>query len=260
MKILFTICGRAGSEGFKNKNLKVFCGNSLVNYTVSAIKLYIDKYGNDDDIDVVLSTDSNELISIIREQKMLPINIIHREERLSGGSVAKASVICDCLVRMQEKTKKTYDIVVDLDITSPLRTVEDIRQAIEKKLERKDVNVVFSVTEARRNPYFNIVKRQDKFVERAIASEVTARQQAPDFYDMNASIYAYSPNALLRETPETLFNTRCEAIIMKDTGILDIDCEEDFELLQVIAMFFYEKYEDYNEIFRYLSSNCGNNN
>ena len=28
-RLLITICGRAGSKGFKNKNLKTFCGHPL---------------------------------------------------------------------------------------------------------------------------------------------------------------------------------------------------------------------------------------
>lgn len=252
MNILFTICGRAGSQGFKNKNLKIFCGHPLVMYTMASIRLYIDRYKEDDDIDVVLNTDSEQLIDIVSDQSMLTVDVIQREEKLSGGSVAKVSVIRDCLERMQERNKKEYDIVVDLDITSPLRTVDDIRSAINKKKEREDVNVVFSVTEARRNPYFNMVKRGKECIERAIASEITARQDAPEFLDMNASIYAYSSVALQKEEPSTFFNTKCEAILMKDTGILDIDCEEDFELLQVIAMHFYRNYDDYGMIYRYL--------
>ena len=40
-KLLITICGRAGSKGFKNKNLKTFCGLPLVYYTLSAAQLFI---------------------------------------------------------------------------------------------------------------------------------------------------------------------------------------------------------------------------
>ena len=40
-RLLITICGRAGSKGFKNKNLKVFCGKPLVYYSLSAEELLI---------------------------------------------------------------------------------------------------------------------------------------------------------------------------------------------------------------------------
>ena len=40
-RLLITICGRAGSKGFKNKNLKNFCGKPLVYYSLSAAELFI---------------------------------------------------------------------------------------------------------------------------------------------------------------------------------------------------------------------------
>lgn len=45
-RLLITICGRAGSKGFKNKNLKTFCGHPLVYYSLSAAELFIKKLPN----------------------------------------------------------------------------------------------------------------------------------------------------------------------------------------------------------------------
>ena len=68
MTILFTICGRAGSKGFKNKNVKEMNGVPLVYYTLAAIKGYADRHG-EDDIRVAVNTDSKELKDIIKAQK-----------------------------------------------------------------------------------------------------------------------------------------------------------------------------------------------
>ncbi len=57
MKILFTVCGRAGSKGFKNKNLKEMNGIPLVYYTLAVIRLFKDNH-SDDCITVALNTDS----------------------------------------------------------------------------------------------------------------------------------------------------------------------------------------------------------
>ena len=43
-RLLITICGRAGSKGFKNKNLKTFCGHPLVYYSLSAAELFTVSY------------------------------------------------------------------------------------------------------------------------------------------------------------------------------------------------------------------------
>lgn len=255
MNILFTLCGRAGSKGFRNKNLKQFLEKPLVYYSIAAIALYKervkDKLYN---IDAVLNTDSRELIELVEEQDMVPFSVIQRTKELAGDVVPKVAVIKDCLNQMETKNGMKYDMVVDLDITSPLRTVDDIVRAIEKKCERTNVDVVYSVTGSRRNPYFNMVKEKDGFFQKAIASEYTARQQAPVFYDMNASIYAYSIEALRNKTENTFFNDKCDAIIMKDTGILDIDSEEDFELMQIVAAYLFDKYAEFKEIYQKLET------
>lgn len=89
---------------------------------------------------------------------------------------------------------------------------------------------------------------------KAIASNFTTRQEAPAFYDMNASIYAYSPNALETKEQATFFNSNCDAVVMADTGILDIDSEEDYELMQVIANYLFEKKEEYKEVYKLTQS------
>ena len=65
------------------------------------------------------------------------------------------------------------------------------------------------------------------------ASNFTARQQAPEIYDMNASLYAYSPEFL--KSGKGVLDGYCECIEMYDTGVLDLDHEIDFELMEVIA-------------------------
>jgi len=232
-KILFTICGRAGSKGVKNKNIKNFNGVPLVYYTIAAIKLFIEKNIDKYQADVVLNTDSHELIDIVSRQSVIKVAVINRSSELGGDAVPKVSVIKDCFIKMD----RVYDTVVDLDITSPIRTVKDITNAVELKLSRPDMDVVYSVTEARRNPYFNMVKIENGYSVKVMPSKFTMRQQAPEFYDMNASIYAYSVNALLKKDPVTFFSSNCGQIIMKDTGILDIDSEEDYEIMQVIAKY-----------------------
>lgn len=247
MNILFTLCGRAGSKGFKNKNLKDFCGAPLVYYSLAAINNYIEE-NNDVAADIVLNTDSLELIDIVRKQSVIDVDVIEREKSLGGDTVPKVSVIFDCVDKMIDRKRHDYDMVVDLDITSPLRTVVDVANAIRKKAMRPEVDVVYSVTDARRNPYFNMVREEAGFFTKAVASEYTARQQAPVMYDMNASIYAYSVEALKNKNHSVFFNDNCDAIIMKDTGILDIDSEEDYELMQVIAEYLYDKYSEFGSI------------
>lgn len=250
MNILFTICGRAGSKGFKNKNLKLFAGCPLVYYSLAEISLYMKKLTGDK-VDIVLNTDSHELIRLVEQQNVVDCDYIVRADELSGDYVPKVSVIRDCMIQISEKKNQIYDVVVDLDITSPIRTLADLEKLLDLKRMQKEADVIFSVVESRRNPYFNMVKEEEGtgFYCRALTSDFATRQQAPIFFDMNASMYAYSPAALINKPANIFFNDKCGVLFMKDTGILDVDSEEDYELLQVIAQYLYTKYEPYAEVY-----------
>jgi CMP-N,N'-diacetyllegionaminic acid synthase len=244
MKILFTICGRAGSKGIKNKNIRQFLGAPLPYYSLAAVDLYLCGHP-DTQADIVLNTDSGELTHLFDINKLRRVDVIRRSAELSTDAAPKIAVIYDCLARMQLKTGAQYDMVVDLDITSPLRTVQDIANLIQKQAETR-CDVAFSVTTARRNPYFNMVKKTDKGYKRVIESQFNTRQEAPEIFDMNASMYAYAP-AYLRQQKGVL-DGYCEAVQMYDTGVLDLDHENDFELMEVVGKYLFENKQAYKEI------------
>lgn len=232
MNILFTVCGRAGSKGIKGKNFRNFLGIPLLYYTFAAIILYRDKHP-ENKVDIALNTDSPEMIAMIEGNDIIQAVIVPRKEELAGDTAAKKPVIADTLNETEKLRNIKYDLVVDCDITSPLRTVEDI-EALIAKAGSFEYDVVFSVTESRRNPYFNMVKEnRDGTVSLVVPSEYTTRQQAPAIYDMNASLYAYKPEFLQTET--MILHGKCGVTKMEDTAVLDLDHENDFELMQVIA-------------------------
>ncbi|MDF2656331.1 MAG: CMP-N-acetylneuraminic acid synthetase [Bacillota bacterium] len=244
MKILFTVCGRAGSKGIKNKNIKEFLGYPLIFYTLSAIDLYQKKY-MEDSYDIALNTDSEEMMDLTSKDVVMPINIIRRKSELGLDHTPKIAVLLDSLLEMEARTATMYDMVVDLDITSPLRTVADIKRLIEQK-KNGNSDVVFSVTESRRNPYFNMVKRKGVYYTRVIPSEYNARQEAPEIFDMNASLYAFDPHFI--KTGKNLFEGNCDIIKMFDTAVLDLDHEQDFKLMEIIAAYLFDQLNEFGEI------------
>lgn len=246
MKILFTICGRAGSKGIENKNISFFNGKLLPYYSLSAIDLYLKETHGELEYNIVVNTDSKELIKIMQDNGMRNIEIIERIPELSGDVVGKIDVIADCLYQMERRKNISYDIVVDLDITSPLRTVADVRNLIFTHI-RTNADVTTSVVPARRSPFFNQLKKTDKGFKKVINSNYTARQQAPEIFDMNASLYAYSPDYL--RSGKGVLDGYVECIEMNDTGILDLDHEDDFELMEIIAKYLVETNKEYSLIY-----------
>ena len=248
MNCLFTVCGRAGSKGLKNKNLKQFMSIPLLYYTLSAIELYKEQH-NDGIVHACLNTDSEELKAIAQNWD-IDIHLVTRKPEDASDNAAKLPVIQNSLLQMESTQNTIYDNVIDLDITSPFRTVKNIVDAIEKR-SAGGYDVVFSVTEARRNPYFNMVKQNlDETCEIVIKSDYTSRQQAPVLYDMNASIYVYNPYFLRNNHSGILFDGKCAYIEMPDTGVLDIDSEWDFQFMEAIAPFIQSRDENLLSVFK----------
>lgn len=246
MNILITICGRAGSKGVKNKNIREFLGRPLVDFTIGAAK-YFKERNISYDIDICINSDSEELLSIAEFNN---IEAIKRPEELAQDNSPKIPVIKNSLDYMEHNFKKNYDFIIDLDITSPIRKVEDIENALNKSISNAKADVVFSVVNSRRNPYFNMVEMSNGKVIKIKDSEYVARQQAPEVYDMNASIYCFKRESLITKLKKSVFDGLCDIILMKDTAILDIDSEEDFELMSILGAYFIKN--EFKEIKDYL--------
>lgn len=250
MNILFTICGRAGSKGFKNKNLKEMRGVPLSYFSLAVVKDYMDKH-QDDNVTVALNTDNESLVELIKKQKTIPVRYVRRKPELAGDVVPKVKVIKDTLRTCDNISP---DVVIDLDITSPMRRTVDIEKIIEE-YNKGIYNLVFSVVEARRSPYFNMVENKpDGFYRKICESKFTTRQQAPKAYEMNASIYAYSPKFLRNEITKTIIDYNCGISIMPDYLVLDIDSEEDFAMMQFLHEFYCRKDNGLKNVFEIAKS------
>lgn len=253
MNILFTICGRAGSKGFKNKNLKEMNGVPLVYYTLASICAFQQEHP-EHQIRVAVNTDSPELIDCIKKQNTIQnIEFVDRKESLAGDTAPKVEVIKDTYLTVSKEQR--FDVIVDLDITSPYRRAEDIAGIITEFSRDDGYDVVFSVVPARRSPYFNMVeKKENGYYRKICESNYTARQQAPKSYEMNASIYAYRPEFLSAEITKTILDYNCGIIEMPDYLVLDIDSEEDFSMMRFLHSFYCEQDEKLKNIYEIAKS------
>ena len=221
-KILCIICARGGSKGIPGKNKVVVAGKPLIAYTLEAAKEcdYFD--------DVIVSTDDEEIMNIACDYSVpAPFK---RPEHLSKDDTSKIDVIRHAVEWVENNWHKKYDIVVDLSVVSPLRTVEDIKNSIELLVNEKADNV-FSVSPPYRNPYYNMVEIIDKKVKlvKEPPKKLTRRQDAPIVYDMNDSIYVWWKKILFEK--DTTFNDNTKIYIMPRHRGIDID--ESFDLLVV---------------------------
>ena len=189
MSILITICARGGSKGIPGKNIKLINKKPLIGYTIDTAKKFQKHVEN---TDIALSTDSKEIKQIAND---CGLNTTYsRPDALAEDTAGKIDVITDVLRYYQQDLEKQYDYVLDLDVTSPLRNMDDLLTGFEQLKNNPEAINLFSVSHASRSPYFNMVeKKSNGFFAQVIIPEtgILTRQSAPAVYDMNASFYFY---------------------------------------------------------------------
>jgi len=69
---------------------------------------------------------------------------------------------------------------------------------------------------------------------------------------MNASIYIIDADYLRNDTENMLLNAKSNIYRMFDTAVLDIDSEQDFEFMEIIAEYLYKKNESFAQIRKFV--------
>ncbi|MCM1291043.1 MAG: acylneuraminate cytidylyltransferase family protein [Prevotella sp.] len=225
MNCLVTVCARGGSKGIPGKNIKPVGGKPLLAYTAGIAKRFADKHG----FDLAFSTDSDEIRKVGAEYG-LPTDYV-RPESLAGDVIGKPAAIFDLMKWAEKKYGKRYDYVLDLDVTSPIRTMEDIEKCLQTILSSPDAMTIFSVSPCGRNPYFNqVAERSDGYYGVATGDgNVTARQKAPKVYDINGSIYVYRRDALDCDFPKAI--SPKTLVYVMDHLCFDLDEPSDYDYL-----------------------------
>ena len=223
MKVLCTICARAGSKGVANKNLRLINNKPLIVYSIEqaiATKLFDQ---------IVVSSDSKE----IREVALAngATFCVDRPAELATDTAPKLPAIKHC-VENAEKKFGQFEVIIDLDATAPLRESSDIIGALELLQSAKADNVITG-TPAHRSPYFNLVETDVNGIvslSKPPANVVARRQDSPQCFDMNASIYVWRRQALFAN--ENLFTSNTRLFVMPRERSLDIDSQADFEMVE----------------------------
>ena len=227
MKIFITICARGGSKGITNKNIKEINGIPLIGYSIRTALEFAKKYK----ADIGLSTDSHKIKEIAKSLGLSTKYL--RPVELASDKAGKILVIKDILDYEEKRLNKSYDYILDLDVTSPFRTLNDISEALEMLKSNLEALNIFSVNSASKNPYFNMVENEPTgFVKLGKQGEYLCRQNAPAVYEMNASIYWYRRGFfdLKLNSPVT-----DKSIIFQMNHIcFDIDHQIDFDFMEYL--------------------------
>ena len=226
--ILVVICARAGSKGVKKKNIRPLLGKPLIGYSIeTALKWKKACH-------VIVSTDSREIKDVALEFGA-EVPFI-RPPELANDRATKGDTIFHALQCCEELFNNRFEIIVDLDVTAPLRAVKDLDNCLEIFLSKKP-KTLFSVVEANKNPYFNMVERKENgyyslvipFKNDANENYIYRRQDTPVVFSMNASIYFYDRSYLISSKRKSPFTEKTCIYKMDEISGIDIDTELDFK-------------------------------
>ena len=223
---------RRGSQGLKYKNSRLINGKPLMYYTIMQAK----KSKLFDHI--VVSTDSKKILNKAKSYGVE--GWFMRPKRLASNKCSKIPVVKHALLEAEKFYNKKFKFIIDLDVTSPLRKTEDIINAYKTFIKKKG-NVLISASKSKKNPYFNVVEIVNKKVKKVknLKKKILRRQDAPETYDLNASIYIYSRKFLINSklVIKALENgSKSKAILyeMPQSRSIDIDSEFDFKLVEFL--------------------------
>ena len=222
--ILITICARGGSRGVRKKNIKELGKFPLIYYSINIAKKFLkNKKGK-----ISLSTDDEEIKLICQDYGIYTEYI--RPVNLATDSAGKIDTIRDILLFEEKKTKTSYDMILDLDVSSPLRTLTDLEESFKLFASKKNALNLFSVSDSIKNPYFNMVELSSngycKLVKEDPEIKFLSRQAAPKVYDLNASFYWYRRSFFDLKLSSVI--THKSLIYKVDHICFDIDEELDF--------------------------------
>jgi CMP-N,N'-diacetyllegionaminic acid synthase len=221
MKVLAIIPARAGSKGIPKKNLKVFDGLALIEYSIIAAQK-AKKITR-----LCVSSDSEEIIDIASKYENV---YLHKRSPMIA---IDTSPIIETILAVIDDFKEEFDCIMLLQPTSPIRMPQQIDDAI-TCFEKSKLNGLISVTEMDdTHPARMYWKNEDNFLSSIMPEFETARrQEIPKAYYRNGSIYISKVDTILR-TGE-LINQPSVGFIMPKNQLLNIDDERDMLIAEAL--------------------------
>lgn len=192
--VIAIIPARGGSKGLPGKNIKQLCGKPLIAWSIEAARysMYIDE--------VIVSTDS-KVIADVAVQFGSKVPFL-RPAILAGDSVSSVDVIKHALEFYQANFSQSFNYIVLLEPTSPLRTSKDIDDAIIMLEGNPRARSIIGICKTEcQNPAFLVKKGKNELLYgyENLEMKVVRRQDIADVYFFEGSVYVSDVSTLLNK-------------------------------------------------------------
>lgn len=224
MKAIAFIFARGGSKGLPGKNIRSLGGKPLIAWSIQNA-LAINRIER-----IIVSTDSEEIATVARNfGAEVPFL---RPAELARDDSSEWLAWQHALTYVRETTGAFPEVMLSIPTTAPLRLAEDIENCL-NEFEKGGADVVITITDAHRSPYFNMVKVNGDGTVGLVnppQSTLVRRQDAQLVYDMATVCYVANPDFVM--THNATFEGRVRAVHVPVERAIDIDTLLDFQIAE----------------------------
>jgi len=210
--VLGLVTARGGSQSIPGKNIKILSDEPLIAYTIKATQesKYLTR--------CIVSSDDQEIINISKEYG-IDVPFV-RPSELAGSESTGMEVAQHAIAWLEEHENQTYDYLMILQPTSPLREAYDIDECI-KKIVDHDADSVMSMVELMDFSLTKLKKIEEgiilPFVEEE-GKESSPRQYLEKIYKRNCAIYLTKTDLIKKGD---LFGKKSLAYVMSPERSVD---------------------------------------
>lgn len=224
-RVLAVTLARGGSKSIPKKNIYPICGKPLIQYTIEQAQAsqYIDHYA--------VSTDCIEIQAVCEQLGVR--NIISRPEELASDTAKSSDALLHAL-QIMEIDLGTFDYVVELMATNPLKTSEHIDAMLEQ-IEESGHAYCVAVQQLHDHHPSRIKYIQNGILQDFYPEKLESRRQdlEPKAYIRAGSIYCMKSDAL-KQTKARYDKNSTHAYVLPDSCVVNIDEPNDVLVAQVL--------------------------
>lgn len=229
-RVIAIIPARGGSKGLPGKNIKELCGKPLIAWSIEAglASKYIDE--------VMVTTDSEEIARISRDFGATVPFI--RPAELASDIATSFDTVKHAIDYYQNEQSKTFEYVVLLEPTSPLRDNNDIDKAMEQLLSKPNAKAIVGICKTEsQNPAFLVKKDSCNFLVGYEDKDmkILRRQDIKDVFFFEGSIYVSQVDILLHK--KTFYHERTIGYVVPKWKSFEIDDIDDFIMVEALLNF-----------------------
>ena len=224
LKILGFIPAKGSSRGLKNKNTLSFSGKPLLYHSINFCKKI-------KDVTPFVSTDSRKILKLAKKNKISFDYIRPKKISTSKSKVVDAVIHA---LEWFEKKNITFEAVILLQPTSPLRDVKIVNKAL-NLFKTKKYSSLISVTKVKEHPYdcIEIEQKKWKFLRNNPNKNSNRQSYKKKYYFIDGSFYI-ATSQFLKQNKKLIIKKKTKIFITKSNINNDIDNFEDFKITETL--------------------------